>query len=259
MEIKNRINNKTAFHCDTKEKAMEFIRKAHELGYNFDQEQIWMWISLNNIPIMEAMTNYTIQDLAWEAFKSDTCFILNHFKLIRNNYLQTCMDDGIMIVSYEMDQNSESGNSEENFNEEMIMDALCKMTKNQKIDAAFDKAKSNLYHDSKISSVRSNGQYLIGIDKYREDYCNMNVSDHAEEILEFEGSSHEFMEKFVMINDYFFEDLSPRAQCAVLQHTIQRLDEDVQPIPDITELIELLVDKGLTYDSYGEVLDVEQI
>ena len=33
MEIKDLINDNVAFHCDTKEKAVEFLHKAHALGY----------------------------------------------------------------------------------------------------------------------------------------------------------------------------------------------------------------------------------
>lgn len=35
MEIKDLINDNVAFHCDTEEKAREFINKAHELGYTW--------------------------------------------------------------------------------------------------------------------------------------------------------------------------------------------------------------------------------
>ena len=35
MKIEHLIADNTVFHCDTPEKAMEFIKKAHELGYHW--------------------------------------------------------------------------------------------------------------------------------------------------------------------------------------------------------------------------------
>lgn len=86
MEIKNRINNKTAFHCDTKEKAIEFIKKAYSLGYQW---------SCGN----ENTTYY-------EYYEKDTCYEMDtrrkdiHYSEI--DYFENCK---YTIIEYELDKN----------------------------------------------------------------------------------------------------------------------------------------------------------
>lgn len=86
MEIKNRINNKTAFHCDTKEKAIEFIKKAYSLGYQ------WSCGNENTI--------------YYEYYGKDTCYEIDtrrkdiHYSEI--DYFENCK---YTIIEYELDKN----------------------------------------------------------------------------------------------------------------------------------------------------------
>lgn len=85
MEIKDLINDNVAFHCDTKEKASEFINKAHALGY------MWRYIDEDSN--------------CYNTYGCDTCYKLSaNGKIISFSELNYFKKSNHTIIEYELDK-----------------------------------------------------------------------------------------------------------------------------------------------------------
>lgn len=85
MEIRHLINENTVFHCDTKQKATEFIKKAYELGYRWK-------------------VGRGINKTHYSGYGNETCY-----RLYRNDKIMTFADIDcfrkkcLTIIEYELD------------------------------------------------------------------------------------------------------------------------------------------------------------
>ena len=85
MEIKDLINDNVAFHCDTKEKAVEFLHKAHALGY------MWRYIDEDSN--------------CYNTYGCDTCYKLSaNGKIISFSELNYFKKSNHTIIEYELDK-----------------------------------------------------------------------------------------------------------------------------------------------------------
>ena len=85
MKIKDLINDNTAFHCDTKEKAVEFLHKAHALGY------MWRYIDEDSN--------------CYNTYGCDTCYKLSaNGKIISFSELNYFKKSNHTIIEYELDK-----------------------------------------------------------------------------------------------------------------------------------------------------------
>lgn len=85
MKINDLINDNVAFHCDTKEKAVEFLHKAHELGY------MWRYIDEDSN--------------CYNTYGCDTCYKLSaNGKIISFSELNYFKKSNHTIIEYELDK-----------------------------------------------------------------------------------------------------------------------------------------------------------
>lgn len=83
MEIKDLINDNVAFHCNTEEKAKEFVRKAYALGY------VWCDGSVN--------------DTHYSNYRNNSCYHLN-MKRITYSEFGYFERYNYTIIEYELDE-----------------------------------------------------------------------------------------------------------------------------------------------------------
>lgn len=84
MKIKHLIADNIAFHCNTEEKANEFIKKAYSLGYK------WCSGGKDNDSYFYMHTKFT-------------CYKLHYDKTISFGYISFFIENGYKIIEYELD------------------------------------------------------------------------------------------------------------------------------------------------------------